>query len=406
MSCHEIEKELSAYLDGELSPKEAVRVRGHVAQCPACARELERLRRVITAVRELPEVPAPEGLKQKILDELAAGERVRRKPAGVSRLRMLWPTAAAVAIAALLAWYGGLFRPREARRAAAPTTEVARLARPTHEKALRDDLRAESAGRTAKKGAYRGAERRGTHETTPTLGAMAERGKAPPAARPKAVTGKGPTPAFKLSEKGLSEAPALAGEGKAGGARALQWAFTGGAWELVSADPAAARARVAAIVKQAGLRVVAPPERYDAEVMQRRAAGPSPMVIELTSEQWAKLLAELKKAHLTPVRKSSATQLARHPRRRETADKLRGLRERRADKKEKASFDLKRENVPTQAAPAGEERVRKSVSASRQQVERFRVRLFFRPANVPAVKSPAGPRTEGEAETEPPKVKR
>jgi len=415
MSCHEIEKELSAYLDGELPPKEADRVREHIAKCPACARELERLRRVIETMRELPAVPAPKGLKEKILDELVASETGREKPAGASRMRMLWPTAAAVAVAALLAWYGGLFRSRGVERAAAPTREVARLERPASDAALKDEDAGESAGRAAKMGAYRAPAKGVLKEKTPTIGAMVERGKAPPTAKLKVVTGKGVASkggvdkggegigaanGLKLSETALKKAPAGARAAKAGSRIVLARPFTGGTWELLSADPAATRARVTGIVKQVGLRVVAPPERRVAEFMQRRAAGPSPMVIEVTGEQWAKLVAALKKVKLTPVRELRATQVARQLERRETGDKLRGLHGSRPDKREKASFDLKTESLQTKASPAGEQRVRARLSAPRQRVERFRVRLLFRPANAAAVQSPARPHMGGEAETE------
>ena len=45
---------LSPYLDGELSPAEGDRVRAHVADCPACAAELDGLRavgRLLSAAR-------------------------------------------------------------------------------------------------------------------------------------------------------------------------------------------------------------------------------------------------------------------------------------------------------------------------------------------------------------------
>jgi anti-sigma factor RsiW len=43
MSAH-VETELLAYLDGELTVSERVRVEAHLADCPQCTAELDRLR--------------------------------------------------------------------------------------------------------------------------------------------------------------------------------------------------------------------------------------------------------------------------------------------------------------------------------------------------------------------------
>jgi hypothetical protein len=49
----------SAFLDGELTAARAARLQAHLAGCPACAAELDGLRAVRAAVRDLPEAPAP-----------------------------------------------------------------------------------------------------------------------------------------------------------------------------------------------------------------------------------------------------------------------------------------------------------------------------------------------------------
>ena len=43
MECDEIQSHLSAYRDGEGSPKRRWRIRGHLRDCERCRRELERL---------------------------------------------------------------------------------------------------------------------------------------------------------------------------------------------------------------------------------------------------------------------------------------------------------------------------------------------------------------------------
>jgi len=56
----EHERKLHAYYDEELSPEERREVEEHVQQCPACAGELEDLRRLsgFFASARLPELPA------------------------------------------------------------------------------------------------------------------------------------------------------------------------------------------------------------------------------------------------------------------------------------------------------------------------------------------------------------
>ena len=49
----------SAFLDEELAPSEAERVRSHLAGCHACTSELEATRRVRALVRQLPPVEPP-----------------------------------------------------------------------------------------------------------------------------------------------------------------------------------------------------------------------------------------------------------------------------------------------------------------------------------------------------------
>jgi len=54
-----IEEMLSAYLDGELSPKEQARVQKHLAQCAHCARNLHTLHQTVALLGQLPPVAVP-----------------------------------------------------------------------------------------------------------------------------------------------------------------------------------------------------------------------------------------------------------------------------------------------------------------------------------------------------------
>ncbi|MBV9411696.1 MAG: zf-HC2 domain-containing protein [Acidimicrobiia bacterium] len=58
---------LSAYLDGELTPREADGVRAHLDGCVECRRELEFIGEARTFVRDLPPVDPPFGLFERML---------------------------------------------------------------------------------------------------------------------------------------------------------------------------------------------------------------------------------------------------------------------------------------------------------------------------------------------------
>jgi len=79
--CDEIEMELSAFLDGELTASEKAAVEQHLASCPACTQALNALRAVAVAVADVPHAKAPAALMQKvrkdIADEPALRERVK-----------------------------------------------------------------------------------------------------------------------------------------------------------------------------------------------------------------------------------------------------------------------------------------------------------------------------------------
>jgi len=74
MSCEELSEELSAYLDGELSPEERAALETHLERCPRCREELASLRAVSGLVASLPRVEPSEQLSRT----LAASLRARR----------------------------------------------------------------------------------------------------------------------------------------------------------------------------------------------------------------------------------------------------------------------------------------------------------------------------------------
>jgi len=64
--------------DGEGSPETAA----HVASCPRCAGEIERMKSLASALRDLPPIPPPSDAWASVRAELEGGRRRRRLSAG------------------------------------------------------------------------------------------------------------------------------------------------------------------------------------------------------------------------------------------------------------------------------------------------------------------------------------
>jgi len=101
-----LRRQLSAYLDGELTPADAEEVRAHLARCEACGAELARLQSVKVLLRRLPERPVPQDAWASMREQvdrprsLPTSAPGRLRPA-VRRPALIW--AAAALITALVA---------------------------------------------------------------------------------------------------------------------------------------------------------------------------------------------------------------------------------------------------------------------------------------------------------------
>jgi len=116
MNCDGVSNLLSAYLDGELSPGELLRVEEHLRRCHACADEVDSLRQTMALVASLEEVEVPASFQVQLHQRLVAlgppAAAVRRAPAAPAWQRNArhWAVPAAAAAAALaigLTTYGG-----------------------------------------------------------------------------------------------------------------------------------------------------------------------------------------------------------------------------------------------------------------------------------------------------------
>lgn len=122
--CEHFELQLSAHIDGELTPEETAELEAHLSKCPACRVELRALHATVDAVRSLPVTPAPAGLAGRIAQE--AGHA--RPRARFFRVRTLWPAAAAAVIALVIAVFIPSKQPADSplRKAVADRDEAGR----------------------------------------------------------------------------------------------------------------------------------------------------------------------------------------------------------------------------------------------------------------------------------------
>ncbi len=67
LSCKELVANSSDYLDGQLSLRERIAVRTHLAICWKCRRFIRQMRLIQAVLRQLPDIAIPE------LEALAAG---------------------------------------------------------------------------------------------------------------------------------------------------------------------------------------------------------------------------------------------------------------------------------------------------------------------------------------------
>ena len=71
MDCRKVREAVFLYADNEMEGELLILFREHVAICPECARRTTHAERLITVVRKrCVRAPAPEQLRQRILDSL------------------------------------------------------------------------------------------------------------------------------------------------------------------------------------------------------------------------------------------------------------------------------------------------------------------------------------------------
>lgn len=91
--CEQYAAALSAFVDGELSENEKEEVLSHVEHCQNCREYLSELMIVHTMFEEMPELDAPEGFSERVLERVHEEKRAR------SRHRRAWPRVLAACFA-------------------------------------------------------------------------------------------------------------------------------------------------------------------------------------------------------------------------------------------------------------------------------------------------------------------
>ena len=94
--CEQYAAALSAFVDGELSENEKEEVLSHVEHCQNCREYLSELMIVHTMFEEMPELDAPEGFSERMLERVHEEKRER------SRHRRTWPRVLAACFALLV----------------------------------------------------------------------------------------------------------------------------------------------------------------------------------------------------------------------------------------------------------------------------------------------------------------
>ncbi len=113
---------LEPYVDGDLEPAEAGRLRSHLASCPACAAELALAQRIQAELRALPQLDCPPEIVERVRRQ---GSQVLpfRSPAVRTRMPRL---LAAAALLALALGGGALFLRSQQQPRQPSAAEVAR----------------------------------------------------------------------------------------------------------------------------------------------------------------------------------------------------------------------------------------------------------------------------------------
>jgi anti-sigma factor RsiW len=89
VKCHDVQRRLSACMDGELDAALSREVEGHLQQCPDCREELEELSSADALLRDLPRYSLPAKFAKALLSRLQDQEMKlpEKRPRFLHRVR-------------------------------------------------------------------------------------------------------------------------------------------------------------------------------------------------------------------------------------------------------------------------------------------------------------------------------
>ena len=106
MHCKRCERQIWAYVEGQLLPRQAQALEAHLRACAHCQRQLEAAQATYHALRALPRRRAPVNLSEQVRRRIAATPtRPTRDWARVWRRVALAPALGLLAAAAWWGWY-------------------------------------------------------------------------------------------------------------------------------------------------------------------------------------------------------------------------------------------------------------------------------------------------------------
>lgn len=102
MTCGHVKRLLSAYIDGELSGLEMLRIRDHLGQCAACNGEVEALRAVKSLLLQQPAVEPSADFESRLVGAVFASTPPLPKKVAWFTISLTASAAAAIATFVLL----------------------------------------------------------------------------------------------------------------------------------------------------------------------------------------------------------------------------------------------------------------------------------------------------------------
>jgi anti-sigma factor RsiW len=128
VTCHEVERQLDACIDGELTQTESAAVQSHLAGCAACSQRFAERQSLGQLVRQAPYYSAP--------DRLRVAVQATRKPSRLTPAVLAWAASILLAVSV-----GGVMitQTRRARTSAESSASIANEVVGGHVRALMGD---------------------------------------------------------------------------------------------------------------------------------------------------------------------------------------------------------------------------------------------------------------------------